>query len=67
MPGVAAGSLVQRLRKIRDAGVIDGRLVEWADDLRVLGNVGAHYTTERVTREDAEDALALKRNSMNWV
>jgi hypothetical protein len=31
----------------------------WADGLRVLGNEGAHYTGSPVSREDAQDALAL--------
>lgn len=39
--------------------LIDDTLAEWADTLRTLGNIGAHYTAAVVTRQDAEDALAF--------
>jgi Domain of unknown function (DUF4145) len=48
-----------RLRELRDRGLIDDTLAEWADTLRVVGNEGAHYTGRAVAREDAEDALSF--------
>jgi Domain of unknown function (DUF4145) len=47
------------LRKLREEGLIDDTLAEWANALRVLGNEGAHYTGKEVPRDDAEDALAF--------
>lgn len=55
--GTGKKTLHKGLAELRDRGLIDGTLAEWADALRVLGNEGAHYTGEPVTREDAEDAL----------
>ena len=48
-----------RVRELVQRNVIDVRLLEWADGLRVLGNVGAHFTDQVVTRQDASDALDL--------
>lgn len=51
--------LVASLRELHQQGRIEGRLLEWAEALRVLGNQGAHYTGVQVSREDATDALVL--------
>lgn len=50
-------SLFKALAKMRDAGVIDARLYEWADSARELGNEGAHAYGGSVLRDDAEEVL----------
>ncbi len=45
------------LRELRDQKVIDERLFTWGDELRKVRNLGAHATTEKVSREDAQDVL----------
>ena len=55
--GITQRTLYKGLAELKDRGLVDGTLSEWADALRVLGNQGAHYTGEAVTREDALDAL----------
>lgn len=57
--GVKAKTLAAGLRELRDKGLIDGLLAEWADALRVLGNQSAHFTGKEISREDAEDSLAF--------
>jgi hypothetical protein len=57
--GVQERTLAESLKELRNRGLIDGALAEWADALRVLGNEGAHYTGRGVAREDAEDALSF--------
>lgn len=57
--GVSKRPLVKALRELRAQDLIDGTLADWADTLRTLGNIGAHYTASTVTRQDAEDALAF--------
>jgi len=52
-------TLVKSLHKLKEDGLIDGTIAEWADALRLLGNEGAHYTGRPVARNDAEDALAF--------
>src|SRR5215218_3602924 len=58
-PGVQRRTLAQGLRELRDQGLIDDTLAEWANTMRVVGNEGAHYTGRAVAREDAEDALSF--------
>ncbi len=57
--GVKARSLAQGLKQLAKNGLMDETLARWADALRIVGNKGAHFTGEQVTREDAEDALAF--------
>lgn len=57
--GVSEKTLAQGLRKMLAEGKIDDTLFAWANELRVVGNEGAHYTGKPVGREDAEDALAF--------
>lgn len=52
-------TLVRSLAKLKEVGLIDNTLGEWADALRILGNEGAHYTGRQVPRDDSEDALAF--------
>lgn len=65
--GVADRSLVGMLRELRDQGKIEGRILEWAQALRVLGNEGAHYSEKPVTKEDAADALALAEALLDYL
>lgn len=52
-----ATNLNSGLRELRDQKVIDERLFTWGDELRKVRNLGAHATTEKVSREDAQDVL----------
>lgn len=45
------------LKKLRASGVISSQLVEWAEELRFLRNVGAHATSHKLDAQDARDAL----------
>jgi hypothetical protein len=47
-------------------GLIDQRLYEWAEELRFLRNAGAHHTG-KVSREDAEDAIALTEAMLDYL
>jgi hypothetical protein len=65
--GINDTPLVKALKSMQDTGLIEGRLVEWAQALRVLGNEAAHFTGTRVAREDAQDALALAEAILNYM
>jgi hypothetical protein len=54
--GYRKGKLFTALKSMKDDGVIDDRLYEWADTAREVGNEGAHDTTP-VSREDAQEVL----------
>lgn len=59
--------LFQMLESLKSAGKIDGRLFEWAQALRVLGNEGAHFTEAEVTREDASDSIDLAEALLDYM
>ncbi|MEU0452139.1 DUF4145 domain-containing protein [Streptomyces sp. NPDC006129] len=59
--------LFKMLEQMRDEGKIDGQLFEWAQELRVLGNQGAHFTGTSVSREDAADGLALAEALLDYL
>ena len=50
-------SLALGLKKLRQDGVIDDRIFGWGDALRENRNLGAHATTEKVSKDDARDLL----------
>ncbi|MDQ0843362.1 DUF4145 domain-containing protein [Streptomyces sp. V1I6] len=65
--GTQKKALFQALQELRDNGKIEGRLFEWAQALRVLGNQGAHFSKEAVSRKDAADALSLAEALLNYI
>jgi len=65
--GISKKPLIKALQQMQADGLIEGRLLEWAEELRVLGNEGAHFTGRRVAREDAQDALALAEALLDYL
>ncbi|WP_405811546.1 DUF4145 domain-containing protein [Streptomyces sp. NBC_01520] len=59
--------LFKMLEQMKDEGKIDGQLFEWSQELRVLGNQGAHFTGTSVSREDAADGLALAEALLDYL
>lgn len=50
-------TLYEGLKKLKEEGIIDGRLLEWSDSLRHERNLGAHASGSETTRDDARDLL----------
>lgn len=65
--GVEERTLYKALSEMHSRDLIDKQLLEWAQELRTLGNQGAHYTTEKVSREDASDALELCEAMLDYL
>lgn len=65
--GVNERTLVQSLKKLEENGILDGRLVEWATQLRVMRNEAAHFDGGPVSRQDAADVLALTEAILDYV
>jgi hypothetical protein len=59
--------LANALKEMAARDLLDGRLLTWANELRVLGNEGAHYTGSRVSGEDAKDALAFAEAVLDYL
>ncbi|MGW6212763.1 DUF4145 domain-containing protein [Streptomyces sp. NPDC055109] len=65
--GTSKKALFAALGELRDANKIEGRLFDWAQALRALGNQGAHFSKEAVGREDAQDALELAEALLDYI
>jgi hypothetical protein len=65
--GIVAGNLDGKLKKLRDDGVIEKRLFEWADSLRLVGNEAAHDVAAEVPKEDARDLLDFTRALVEYI
>lgn len=65
--GAEGRTLAAKLNNLKETGAIDGRLVEWADALRVVGNDAAHKVDTVVLHEDATDALSFAEAMADYV
>lgn len=65
--GVKTKTLVGGLKELENQGKLDGRLVQWADALRVLGNQAAHFTGDSVSAEDAADAMDFAQALLDYL
>ncbi len=54
---VGSGTLAKGLEKMKNQGIIDQKIWDWADALRQERNLGAHATGADVTEQDAKDVL----------
>ncbi len=53
----ATGGLSSALQELKEKGVIESRLYEWADELRLSGNAAAHDVAVSTPAEDAKDIV----------
>ena len=65
--GVKGGNLVKSLKDLMDKGVIESRLFEWADALRISGNEAAHDVNVTTSPEDARDILEFTNALLEYV
>lgn len=65
--GITTKPLYTALDEMKSTGLIEGRLLEWAQGLRVLGNDAAHFTGRPVSSQDAKDALSLAEALMDYM
>ncbi len=65
--GATGSTLFARLQNLQDRTLIDGRLVQWAHALRIVGNDAAHNVAEPVSADDARDALAFAQALGDYV
>jgi hypothetical protein len=65
--GATGRNLQDSLQSLKDGGVIDSRLFEWADALRLFGNEAAHDVNVSIDREDASDMLVFTNALLEYV
>ena len=62
-----ARGLVAQLRELKERGIIEHRLYEWADALRISGNEAAHDVAVTVSHDDARDILEFTNALLEYV
>jgi hypothetical protein len=56
--GEVTGNLFQKIKNLTNNGVLDKNLGEWATEIRLIGNSGAHHDPiDDVNKEDANQIL----------
>lgn len=59
-------NLQKRLDALKELGFIDGRLYEWANELRIVGNEAAHDVYVEVSADDARDTQEFTRALLEY-
>ncbi|MDO9067535.1 MAG: DUF4145 domain-containing protein [Deltaproteobacteria bacterium] len=66
--GQATGSLADRVRALSATGALHPTLAEWAMEVRLAGNLGAHFDLmSTVSTDDAKAMLAFVRELMRFL
>jgi hypothetical protein len=64
--GEKTGSLYERLQRL--ATQVPAGIADWAKEVRVVGNMGAHYDpAKKPTLEDARDLIDFLRELMKYL
>lgn len=64
--GAQGRTLAAKLADLKNKGVLDGRLLEWSDLIKDVGNDGAHKTDSAVSRQDAQEVLRFVEALMDY-
>lgn len=66
--GEREGNLAARLNAMSTRGLLHPTLADWAKEVRLVGNTGAHYDVlNPVTSEDAKQLLSFVRELMRYL
>src|SRR5215216_3060889 len=64
---ISARNLAAALKDMKDKGIIENRLYEWADTLRISGNEAAHGVNLQISPQDAKDILEFTHALLEYV
>jgi hypothetical protein len=64
---VTERTLAASLTKMKESGLIDERLFEWSDSLRVAGNEAAHVFGLSIAQPDAKDILEFTNAILDYL
>lgn len=65
--GITERGLAASLKKLRENGIIESRLFEWAEELRTLGNEAAHGVNASISKQDANDIIEFTEALVEYV
>jgi hypothetical protein len=60
-------NLEASLKEMKDQGIIESRLFEWADTLRISGNEAVHDLSVTVPKEDARDIMEFTNALLEYL
>ena len=60
-------TLAASLRAMKDRGIIETRLFEWAEALRLVGNEAAHDVVAGIHGQDAQDAVEFTNALLEYL
>jgi hypothetical protein len=65
--GVKGRNLAQSLEELKTNGVIESRLFQWAELLRIAGNEAAHDVAADISAQDAKDLIDFTDALLQYV
>jgi hypothetical protein len=67
-PESPSGTLADRLDALAKSGLLHSSLTEWAKEVRLVGNTGAHFDPlNPVSRTDAEQLVSFVREVLKFL
>ena len=64
---ITSRNLASALKEMKEKGIIENRLYEWADALRISGNEAAHGVKSKISFQDAKDILEFTHALLEYV
>lgn len=66
--GETSGRLVDRLRNLTTKGILVQALADWAKEVRLVGNAGAHFDPmDTVSKTDAQQLVSFTRELLKYL
>lgn len=66
--GETSGTLAERLLNLNKKGILHSTLSEWAKEVRLIGNIGAHFDPiEKINLDDAKQLLTFIRELLKYL
>lgn len=66
--GEKDGSLYDKLESLNKKGILHPNLADWATEVRLIGNKGAHFDPmDKVDVEDAKELIAFVRELLRYI
>lgn len=65
--GIKVNNLAKSLKEMRDREIIDERLYDWSNALRLAGNEAAHDVKVEISSEDARDILDFSNAILDYL
>ena len=65
--GQTSGTLASRLEQLSNGGVLHPTLAEWAREVRLASNLGAHFDPiQPLSKEDAQQLINFVREILRY-